>query len=228
MDSSLTKQMKHAISTDLKSRYSVASIFRLLKLNSYLDPRFRNRFSKSDYPNSTSMIEGVYEELAFNKQFAERVGATAAQSIPTTLPQEAQSTSDTDGPSTATAFPNPVAKEKAQLTKASGLAGILKRIANKTQEKKVPEDGPLDLKAKLKEENAHLAMPLVPDEIDPLSWWNDYATDLSPFSSLVKKLFCIPATSVQPECVFSPGRNILTPFQSRLTMLVFLHQNLKT
>lgn len=73
--------------------------------------------------------------------------------------------------------------------------------------------------------------PLLED-VDPLKWWRQRLGDgvMIPLVNVVKKIFCIPATSVPSEQIFSKAglliskqRNGLKP--SNVDMLIFLNKN---
>lgn len=68
-------------------------------------------------------------------------------------------------------------------------------------------------------------------EDDPLKWWRIRATIYPNLAMLVKKTWCIPASSVRSEEVFSVAGDILRPNRARLSpenvhMLVFLAENI--
>lgn len=71
-------------------------------------------------------------------------------------------------------------------------------------------------------------------DIDPIHYWLDKSSsdseDKKYFKKLVKKYFCIPATSVPSERLFSKAGNLLTVKRSKLksknvNMLLFINQN---
>ena len=73
--------------------------------------------------------------------------------------------------------------------------------------------------------------PLLED-VDPLKWWRQRLGDgvMIPQVNVVKKIFCIPATSVPSEPIFSNAglliskqRNGLKP--SNVDILIFLNKN---
>ena len=66
---------------------------------------------------------------------------------------------------------------------------------------------------------------------DPLQWWHSKADHsiFRNFSPIIKKKFCIPATSVPSEEAFSSAGELISPKRSRLSpemaeMLLFLHK----
>ena len=65
----------------------------------------------------------------------------------------------------------------------------------------------------------------------PLLWWKAREIQYPLLSVLAKRYFCIPATGVRSEEIFSVAGNILNEKRNRLLpenldKLVFLHENL--
>jgi hypothetical protein len=53
---------------------------------------------------------------------------------------------------------------------------------------------------------------------DPFDYWRSKQFDVSllPFIEVVQKFFCIPATSVPSEAIFSAARDLLNEIRNRL------------
>ena len=91
---------------------------------------------------------------------------------------------------------------------------------------------PISAYSKAEEEvNKFRATPPIPLSEDPLSWWRTNEIMYPLLSKLGKRYFCIPATSVSAERVFSTAGDIVTAQRSTLTaehvdQLLFLHKNL--
>ncbi|KAK0145706.1 Zinc finger BED domain-containing protein 1 [Merluccius polli] len=84
---------------------------------------------------------------------------------------------------------------------------------------------------KAEEVNKFCGTPPIPLSEDPLSWWRTNEIMYPLLSKLGKRYFCIPATSVSAERVFSTAGDIVTAQRSTLTaehvdQLLFLHKNL--
>ena len=67
----------------------------------------------------------------------------------------------------------------------------------------------------------------------PLMWWKMRKCQYTLMSNLAKRYFCIPATSVRSEEIFSVAGNVLNEKRNRLLpeyvdKLVFLHENLNS
>lgn len=76
-----------------------------------------------------------------------------------------------------------------------------------------------------------MCLPSIKEEEDPLLWWRQHAEEMPHLSKVTRRLFCIPATSVPSERVFSASGHIVTPQRTKLkpekvNMLTFLHFNL--
>jgi hypothetical protein len=70
------------------------------------------------------------------------------------------------------------------------------------------------------------------DSVDPIQWWKNRQSDgvMLPVVKVVKKYFCIPATSVPSEQIFSKAGLIITKQRNALKpenadMLIFLNKN---
>lgn len=66
---------------------------------------------------------------------------------------------------------------------------------------------------------------------NPLEWWKAKCTVMPILSQLVKRLFCIPATSVPSERVFSAAGHLISAKRNALgeeivDILLFLQQNM--
>ena len=71
--------------------------------------------------------------------------------------------------------------------------------------------------------------PLSLDE-EPLKWWKTKDSRLKYLSQLVRKTFCITASSVPSERLFSAAGNLISEKRSSLSpenvdILLFLHEN---
>ena len=71
--------------------------------------------------------------------------------------------------------------------------------------------------------------PLSLDE-EPLKWWKTRESHLKYLSQLVRKTFCITASSVPSERPFSAAGNFISEKRSSLSpenvdILLFLHEN---
>jgi hypothetical protein len=82
-----------------------------------------------------------------------------------------------------------------------------------------------------REINQYRALPILGKNADVLVFWKDNAKNFPLLSKVVRKYFCIQATSTSSERTFSTGGAIATPKRNKLDplnvhMLVFLRENL--
>jgi hypothetical protein len=82
------------------------------------------------------------------------------------------------------------------------------------------------------EPDKYRARPMLPRTSDPLHWCNDRQAVFSRLYTVVKKGFCVVATSVACERIFSKAGQILSEKRSRmksskLSMILFLNASLE-
>ncbi len=82
-----------------------------------------------------------------------------------------------------------------------------------------------------REINQYRALPMLGKNADVLVFWKDNAKNFPLLSKVVRKYFCIQATSTSSERTFSTGGAIVTPKRNKLDplnvhMLVYLRENL--
>uniref|UniRef100_A0A182YFM1 Uncharacterized protein n=1 Tax=Anopheles stephensi TaxID=30069 RepID=A0A182YFM1_ANOST len=104
----------------------------------------------------------------------------------------------------------------------SDFATSIKRVKNSAQ----PE-----VAAKL-ELDEYLKMDCIELTEDPLLWWKTYKSQFPALCQIVQKLFCIPATSVPPERIFSKDGEMYAAKRAQLlhgkmSEVLFLRQNSK-
>jgi hypothetical protein len=78
----------------------------------------------------------------------------------------------------------------------------------------------------------YIAGPMLPRTSEPLHWWNDRKALYPRLYTVVKKGFCVVATSVACERIFSKAGQILSEKRSRmksskLWMILFLNASLE-
>ena len=82
-----------------------------------------------------------------------------------------------------------------------------------------------------REINQYRALPMLGKNADVLGFWRDNAKNYPLLCKVVRKYFCIQATSTSSERTFSTGGAIVTPKRNKLDpvnvhMLVYLRENL--
>uniref|UniRef100_A0A182T4D6 HAT C-terminal dimerisation domain-containing protein n=1 Tax=Anopheles maculatus TaxID=74869 RepID=A0A182T4D6_9DIPT len=124
-------------------------------------------------------------------------------------------------PATEPVAPKPFADPSLQ-SLFSDFATSIKRVKNSAH----PE-----VAAKL-ELDEYLKMDCIELTEDPLLWWKTYKSQFPALCQVVQNLFCIPATCVPPERIFSKDgdmyaikRAALAP--EKLSEMLFLQQNKK-
>ena len=95
------------------------------------------------------------------------------------------------------------------------------------------EVGPVasDKSPLIQEFEAYRRAPQVPIKVDVLQYWKMHAKEFPMLARLVRKYFCIQATSCSSERTFSTGGQIITAKRTKLDpnnvhMLVYLRENL--
>ncbi len=78
-----------------------------------------------------------------------------------------------------------------------------------------------------REINMYRASPILPKTVDVLNFWRDNAKNYPMLVKVVRRIFCIQATSTSSERTFSTGGAVVTPKRSNLdpenvNMLVYL------
>ncbi|XP_059910907.1 uncharacterized protein LOC132459985 [Gadus macrocephalus] len=179
---------------------------RTLRSASALDPRFKGLPFLSEDDVAETFGRVVAEAASLEQQ----VRVEEHEVTEGTQPTEEQNQS------------SPPAKRRAPSSLLENLLG--NTFSRATQ--------PISAYAQAEEEvNKFRGAPPVPLSEDPLSWWRKNEIMYPLLSKLGKRYFCIPATSVSAERVFSTAGDIVTAQRSTLTpehvdQLLFLHKNL--
>ncbi|XP_041654041.1 E3 SUMO-protein ligase ZBED1-like [Cheilinus undulatus] len=208
-DSSLMKSMKCVIRQNLEERYEDPDMAKVMNNACVLDPRFKLTFTEEE----ANVIPAIKSQL--EQQVATSEGSSCSLSH-----QESSARGESEEENTEVCSSEP----------SEGLAGILKMISKKTQQRK-GQSAETERQTAVLEVSAYTSMPTIPVEKDPLQWWKANEDEFPRLAKLARKVLCVPATSVSSERLFSSSGNIQTVFRSSLTpdklnMLVFLHKNL--
>ena len=203
-DVALGKEMKLAISNDLRPRYSAPDISMLLDKCTFLDPSF--------HTSHLDDSEGTKVRIA-DEALVILMNIDASASSDSTP-------SATDCESSNTGCQPPSKKRK-------GLGAILSKIFDDSQ-----NEAPLRPRQRVEVEiSRYLELPVVEMDSDPLQWWKHEQKRLPVLAVLAKKYLCICGTSVPSKRMFSKSGFIVDAFRSRLlpekvNMLTFLAKNL--
>ena len=208
-DSSLVKQIKAAVSLDLKERYQDDDIQKLMKIGMLLDPRFKKIPYLSEVERTAIWLQARDELVAIIK---------ADQS------QETEgSQSSHDRPHTGDSDPSPPQPKKRKLTR---LLGDILETAGHGAAQTEEEIAEAELRRYESEPGETL------DCQKPLQWWKVRSANYKYLSKLAKKILCHTATSVPSERIFSTAGNVVSQKRSCLSpenvnRLVFLYENMQ-
>jgi hypothetical protein len=122
--------------------------------------------------------------------------------------------------SSAESAPPPPKRKKSWLTKILGTPAVQSSTTLSPSEQVAQEM------------DRYLHHPILDVESHPLEWWKAQEKQFPLLGRLARRYFCICATSVPSERVFSAGGNIVTSLRNSLKpdsvdKLVFLATNLK-
>ena len=204
-DSALAVSMKEIIITDLRNRYKLPEISRVLDCCSFIDPRFKLQYLEDKEGTLSLLKEECYN--LYNSDTRLRLSLE---------PEENSNTSDC-----SELGPLPPKKRK-------GLSAILMNIQHENSEATTT----LTAEDKIDGEfTSYLDYPTVDFETNPLRWWKDEERRFPTLSILAKKYLSICGTSVPSERIFSTGGYIVNGYRSRLqpknvNRLIFLSHNL--
>ena len=201
-DTELTKTIKHRIIDDLKHRYENEDLKNLLSIATFLDPRFKADYTKTEVEKEL-LIDSVLD--------------VAMEDFDNVIDESSEQLSTTCS-STEPQPPTKKRKVVTFLTKSVVPASAPASSRRETIQK--------ELQSYLLCPNLN-----VESEITPLRWWKEHADQFPIVSKVAKKYLCMCATSTSSERLFSTSGNIATPIRAALkpekvNMLVFLAKNL--
>ena len=209
-DSSLVKQIKAAVSLDLKEWYQDDDIQKLMKIGMLLDPRFK----KIPY---LSKVERTAIWLQARDELVSIIKADQSQ-------ETEGSQSSHDRPHTGDSDPSsPPQPKKRKLTR---LLGDILETAGHGADQTEEEIAEAELRRYESEPGETL------DCQKPLQWWKVRSANYKYLSKLAKKILCHTATSVPSERIFSTAGNVVSQKRSCLSpenvnRLVFLYENMQ-
>ena len=201
-DTTLTKDIKDRIKSDLNDRYSIGKIgegvHSLLHTAMFLDPRFKTKYMDSE--KSTNIQETLKQE-----------------SIAQTMTADSQS----EVPKAAQYTPPPKKRK-------NNLGTLFKDIElNETEQMPL-----ISVEQQVKSElDSYITTSKLDFEEDPMNWWKSHNLEYPLLARLAKKYLCACATSSPSERLFSTSGNIVTPNRcsmkpDKVDMLTFLTRNL--
>ena len=202
-DASFVRQVKNAVRTDLESRYQNDKVKRMLRIATYLDPRFKT-LPFVDTSERLEIKMAVVSELT---SFIELKQGNSPES-----PRS----------------PDRDVSVQSSSTKKRKLENFFDDIMGSSSETDASQPSEI---ASFEVDRYHTEAPLTLACKEPLAWWKMRAAQYVHLSELAKKILCIPATSVPSERVFSVAGNIINEKRSRLKpdnvdKLIFLYKNM--
>ena len=204
-DSEVLKNVKSSIANDLQSRYNSYSTRKCLRIATFLDPRFKDLSPFIPAEEHECVYENTKTELL------SIVGLDDDDEID----DQSEEVNETNEP-------EPPKKKKSKLSDffADVYEDKSKRICSK-------------LERVVAEVNRYKSEESIDIDEKPLMWWKMRKCQYPLMSNLAKRYFCIPATSVRSEEIFSVAGNVLNEKRNRLLpenvdKLVFLHENLNS
>ena len=204
-DSEVLKNVKSSIANDLQSRYNSYSTRKCLRIATFLDPRFKDLSPFIPAEEHECVYENTKTELL------SIVGLDDDDEID----DQSEEVNETNEP-------EPPKKKKSKLSDffADIYEDKSKRICSK-------------LERVVAEVNRYKSEESIDIDEKPLMWWKMRKCQYPLMSNLAKRYFCIPATSVRSEEIFSVAGNVLNEKRNRLLpenvdKLVFLHENLNS
>ena len=204
-DSEVLKNVKSSIANDLQSRYNSYSTRKCLRIATFLDPRFKDLSPFIPAEEHECVYENTKTELL------SIVGLDDDDEID----DQSEEVNETNEP-------EPPKKKKSKLSDffADVYEDKSKRICSK-------------LERVVAEVNQYKSEESIDIDEKPLMWWKMRKCQYPLMSNLAKRYFCIPATSVRSEEIFSVAGNVLNEKRNRLLpenvdKLVFLHENLNS
>jgi len=203
-DTPIVYDFKAAALSDLKQRYTSASITHLLSAATALDPRFRDFNFIRDGNERGAKLQAVREALA---QKAAEISA-----------EEPNEPDASAGPSSDDAAAEPPAK------RARGETDLVSFLTEDDDTDQQPDQPSIEQQI-----TAYYTQPTTA-ATDPLVFWKAAATTCPSLAALARRLLAIPGSSVPCERLFSTAGLIVTDLRARLSpesvaMLLFLNKN---
>ena len=187
-----------------------------MKISTFLDPRFKELEwvpdDEKEYYHDAVLHETV--KLVGKTFDPAPAGAAEAEAETTSnLYSQYTQTQTQSKKMTINSFFKPIAKKAKTQISNNNVALVKSEISRYLQEPQI-----------LNKENQ------VDWQVNPIEWWKLRAVIYPNLSKTVKHFFCVPATSVPSERIFSTAGHIVNKKRSRLTsenvdMLLFLNKN---
>ena len=213
-DTQLTKDIKHCIVADIKSRYTESklaeNIILMLQVASFLDPRFKTKYMEHLGEIELISVKQKVLDECMSLTYEEATAATRSASEPVPPAPKKRNL--------GTLFKDHETRirEEEQLTDEST------QVVNTEEQQR---------QQATKEVDDYLSASRLDFEEDPLLWWKGQPLNYPILQKVAQKYLCVCATSSASERLFSTAGNVVSSFRSTLKpdkvdMLVFLSKNL--
>lgn len=205
------------LQSSIEKRFSAYLENKCLCLSSFIDPRFKMKFQRSDMV--LKIKEWVLEALELYQDQMDIGGESTDNS-------SSPGGEDEDSASSLLTF-SKMFNELASAKTEDHHAGT-KEITQKQNKSSKTRYS----RGCIKELDQYLKLPLQQTNNDPFLWWKNEQETLPLLSKLALRYLSAPASSVESERLFSTGGNIYEPARNRLCpengeILMFLHYNLR-
>ena len=185
--------LKQVIKDDINSRYSSSEAYQLLKISSFLDPRFKSKYF------GDSALEDVKLQVV-----SEAIAAVSVHQQQQPLSPASHSTSTVEGMP-----PQP----KRRKMKTLGTSTFFKE----NEDEDIDNPSLLSSEEKItKEIEVYMSSPQIDAEDEPLVWWKANCKMYPMLSKLAHKYLAVCATSSPSERIFSSSGHIVNSLRANL------------
>lgn len=230
-DSPFIKMVKTAVWNDMKKRYQDEEVHHFLEEAAALDPRFKAKMMNEE--DVWDRLQGKITEMIKTKQATEarQPNLTVIKPDPDgpENPEPTQPNNDTE-----------ITTDEVEITEESASLPVLKRSRTAIEELFCEDEDSImitrceapptpELVAQ-EEIEMYKRVQGIKFNVNPLSFYDEHKSKFPWISALSLRYFCVPASSVPSERIFSLAGNIISQERVRLDpekadMLIFLHKN---
>ena len=214
-DTQLTKDIKHRIVADIKSRYTESkleeNVILMLQVASFLDPHFKTKYMEH---------LGDVELISVKQKVLDKCMSLSHEEASHTV--ATRSASESVPPAPKKCNLGTLFKDHETRIREEELLGESTQVVNTEEQYR---------QQATKEVDDYLSASRLDFEEDPLLWWKGQPLNYPILQKVAPKYLCVCATSSASERLFSTAGNVVSSFRSTLKpdkvdMLVFLSKNL--
>ena len=211
-DTQLTKDIKHRIVADIKSRYTESklaeNVILMLQVASFLDPRFKTKYMEHLGEIELISVKQKVLDECMSLTYEEVTAATRSASEPVPPAPKKRNL--------GTLFKD----HETRIREEEQLTGESTQVVNTEEQQR---------QQATKEVDDYLSASRLDFEEDPLLWWKGQPLNYPILQKVALKYLCVCATSSASERLFSTAGNVVSSFRSTLKpdkvdMLVFYQQ----